>query len=705
MATVSILLLIVGEAAASSAMVCNSTVELGPNSRALLESPKGEGGKSLICWYILKLAPSFHSGGLIRVEVERFAVGNLEGGECKGGRLRVEDSQYPGVNAELGEHCGEAEQEKVLVRETREMRLIFTVDKVDRRVEWLMEATAIMKTQLPERFGKMPEMFPGRVGAVVQETYCETVFQECRVQQCNVQSPGFPGIYPRGLSCRYYLSTKASLIRLYVDRPYWEAFNVDGRRCEALASCEVRELVTGAENCPYDWVRLYDGVDEYSPLIGHFCGTGSFPRSIIGTSNKLFLEFASSPAGPLLNTGFDFRVTSVPGTGRSALNGSCHQVVTSTDLNGSDDGSFISLEHWYAPGTNCSYLLRGSPTQKVRIHFEKMKMTQKTPIIDVGSECSEYLALYDSDWPDPTRVIKVFCSSFSPPRENEDFVSTGAALLVTFISRSGSYSGSSIYYWAIYDFHETKPDGEHVADTICDETIDTPMRFRSPRNSLVYKTGQNVLRVDPVDFHKESDTCADSCMGNKALDRVEVVEVVGEENVTKACLSACQPPHTTTIISLTSNLRLSLFLVGATAPSLYYTRKPPLFTAEVSYLHPPICGPTYISAVDSGFLLFPILPKGEGTHYREVECLWDLDTRPEIPISLTIGNVSLLEDDCGQHSIALAREDGEVFHTECGQTRGKTKVVAVPASRSPLQVVLKMATLNLGSVQISWQYS
>ena len=41
---------------------------------------------------------------------------------------------------------------------------------------------------------------------------------------------------------------------------------------------QVRELVTGAENCPYDWVRLYDGVDEYSPLIGHFCGTGSLPR-------------------------------------------------------------------------------------------------------------------------------------------------------------------------------------------------------------------------------------------------------------------------------------------------------------------------------------------------------------------------------------------------------------------------------------------
>ena len=221
-----------------------------------------------------------------------------------------------------------------------------------------------------------------------------------------------------------------------------------------------------------------------------------------------------------------------------------------------------------------------------------------------------------------------------------------------------SYSGSSIYYWAIYDFHETKPDGEHIAGSVCDERITTPMRFRSPRNSLVYKTGEDVactyllsapadqfsrlkLRVDPVDFHKAEDTCADSCVGNEALDRVEVVEELARENFTKACLSSCQPPHTTTIISLGPSLRLSLFLVGASAPSLYYTRKPPLFTASVSYLHPPICGPTTISAADSGFLIFPILPEGEAAQHQGIECLWDLATQPEIPISLTIGNARI----------------------------------------------------------------
>ena len=90
---------------------------------------------------------------------------------------------------------------------------------------------------------------------------------------------------------RYYLSTKSSLIRMYVDRPYWEAFNVDGRRCENIVDCEVRELTS--EDCPNDYIKLYDGVDEFSPLIGKFCGTGSFPVSIIGTSNKLFLEFVA----------------------------------------------------------------------------------------------------------------------------------------------------------------------------------------------------------------------------------------------------------------------------------------------------------------------------------------------------------------------------------------------------------------------------
>ena len=159
-------------------------------------------------------------------------MGRLEGDSCVGGHLRIEDGG-PAVPAQ-GLHCGETELPKRVVRQAAQVTLTFQVEKVDRTVEWAMDVAAVRKAEVPERFGKMPELFPGKVGAVVQETYCETVFQDCRVQQCNVQSPGFPGVYPRGLACRYYISTAASLIRLYVDRPYWQAFNVDGWRCESV---------------------------------------------------------------------------------------------------------------------------------------------------------------------------------------------------------------------------------------------------------------------------------------------------------------------------------------------------------------------------------------------------------------------------------------------------------------------------------------
>ena len=66
---------------------------------------------------------------------------------------------------------------------------------------------------------------------------------------------------------------------------------------------QVKELTSAPAQCTGDHVALYDGVDEYSELIGRWCGVGSFPVSIIGSSNKLFLEFVSTKHGPLLNTG------------------------------------------------------------------------------------------------------------------------------------------------------------------------------------------------------------------------------------------------------------------------------------------------------------------------------------------------------------------------------------------------------------------
>ena len=45
--------------------------------------------------------------------------------------------------------------------------------------------------------------------------------------------------------------------------------------------------------------------------------------------------------------------------------------------------------------------------QVVRLHFEKMRISIRTPIKEAEDECGDSLVLYDADWADPQRILKV----------------------------------------------------------------------------------------------------------------------------------------------------------------------------------------------------------------------------------------------------------------------------------------------------------
>lgn len=54
-------------------------------------------------------------------------------------------------------------------------------------------------------------MFAGRVynvsqyylGDLIGGTFCSRVFTDCNRKDCRLQSPNFPGVYPRNLTCYY----------------------------------------------------------------------------------------------------------------------------------------------------------------------------------------------------------------------------------------------------------------------------------------------------------------------------------------------------------------------------------------------------------------------------------------------------------------------------------------------------------------------
>ena len=117
---------------------------------------------------------------------------------------------YKKVNKGLGYHCGEIEVPKEIVRETSQLTIILLISNLSSSVEWEFSGELVTKSQVPSRFGPHRQLFVGRSGAMVDQSYCETVFQDS-VFLCSV-----PGI-SRRLSTRSQL--QVGLIFLLLVRP------------------------------------------------------------------------------------------------------------------------------------------------------------------------------------------------------------------------------------------------------------------------------------------------------------------------------------------------------------------------------------------------------------------------------------------------------------------------------------------------------
>lgn len=152
-------------------------------------------------------------------------------------------------------------------------------------------------------YGTYSTLYPHRRGQPVQNTYCHRLFKDCSPGRCFVQSPAYPGIYPRNLACKYRINVRQSLVGL--DLTF---FDVDGLRCDNLLMCFPRPISRKADDCPFDFVRIHDGPTEDHPVITTLCGRGRLKSNIVASNSEMLVTFVSSPAGPLLNTGFHFKV-------------------------------------------------------------------------------------------------------------------------------------------------------------------------------------------------------------------------------------------------------------------------------------------------------------------------------------------------------------------------------------------------------------
>lgn len=600
-----------------------------------------------------------------------------------------------------GVFCGESEQPQTFISETSFVRVLFHTDNFTDQTYFSFDTRAEQQFEVYLRYGQHPELYPNRRGEIIAGSYCERVFKDCRLQTCYVQSPAFPGIYPRALHCKYKLNTRLPFIKLYIEN---EEFNIDGQRCENIMTCPMRPISSGAEHCPYDYIRIYDGQNETSPVIGTFCGMGKFPYSIIGTSKDLYVEFISSPAGPLLNTGFHFNVGNWPGHVETSgvKNGSCSWLLSSDALNNSrDEGIFLSVAHWYPPHTSCTYLLRGKPGEIARLYFPSFRVNRiESPIQIYDGDCGESLTLYDADWPDDSKIIKTFCDTFSKPMEKHDFVSTGNALFVRFESKTGSYSGSSLYYWAHYDFFNNTRFGKPVPNTECDETFVswkmTQGYLRSPLNTLVYKRpgdppsnlvctytfvtdkrlfARIILTIDSISFMEHQYAQCSHCWDSRA-DRIMIKEPSSGKG---HCLCKHNANKPLRIVSKGDKLELKMIVDGVYAASSYFKHPKPLFQARYEFTHSPLCGPAIFTPSTDGEIEFPHYEAlGYVTPPRSIKCIWELRVNEKRDLWLHFDKMKFSSRSCEDGKLEIYLPGAMTPHFSiCGESVSYAKEMPI----------------------------
>ncbi|KAM0732709.1 hypothetical protein ACS0PU_000870 [Formica fusca] len=143
------------------------------------------------------------------------------------------------------------------------------------------------------------------LGDLISGTYCSRIFTDCDRKKCRLQSPNFPGLYPRNLTCYYAVrqhevpAGKHALI--HVKQPRGQLVAVRARPA-TQAEPPPRELRLWQDcDVVQDYVTVYDGYTTREPVILKFCGGGEPVPEAISSGPEILVEFTTSPYGTFLH--------------------------------------------------------------------------------------------------------------------------------------------------------------------------------------------------------------------------------------------------------------------------------------------------------------------------------------------------------------------------------------------------------------------
>ncbi|GLV44216.1 uncharacterized protein CBL_12488 [Carabus blaptoides fortunei] len=336
-----------------------------------------------------------------------------------------------------------------------------------------------------------PELFSGRyafvndseyeVGTPAPHSPCSFTVHSTRKRTGVILSPTYPGAYPKALHCTYQ----------FVGQP--------GQRVRL----EFRDfdLFFGGPHCPFDFVKVYDGPDNSSAVIGTYCGQ---QRNLVlySSESQLYVTFVTlQRTANTQNRGFkgifEFSESFVKldfiskNDGEHIRGSECDQKI----LSKKESSGLVFSPNYpfpYIPKIVCRYFIYGMQDsqhlERVRLEFIKFEI----PRGEKGDCTDGYLKVYLKGQ-EATDSYDKFDHEICGEESRPAVVSSDGPRLVMVFS-SGELQGRG--FKAKYTFEtEYRIPGTPAPDGSCTFTYRSTSRkrgeFNSPRYPSNYPSDTN----------------------------------------------------------------------------------------------------------------------------------------------------------------------------------------------------------------------
>ncbi|XP_058981879.1 uncharacterized protein LOC101896332 [Musca domestica] len=235
------------------------------------------------------------------------------------------------------------------------------------------------------------------LGDLIPGTYCSRIFSDCDKKACRLQSPNYPGIYPRNLTCYFAVRQhdvphgKHALI--LVKQPkgnlVWISTQDTSSTTKISPSTNEKDkkfeprLKTWSD-CDkiQDYVTIYDGYTTRDPIMLKFCGGGQAVPAAVSSGPELLVEFTTSPYGTFTGSssqvlplyGFQLEVEVIFVDVQSPTY-SKNKKPCEFWIRGAGRGVLENPKHSLAPNTTCLYHLQGVGIFKT---FDHLSLSRRT---------------------------------------------------------------------------------------------------------------------------------------------------------------------------------------------------------------------------------------------------------------------------------------------------------------------------------------